>query len=158
MPLTWNTYLLPVNQHIKCSFYILQFWWDAHMTLLVWVLVCNNMCRYERYFGSFYRNPTILEMVSTAIKSVSTPTVMRILFIEIQWQKIIIAPMCLCHGKMWKSKVKNIFSYHFPLWPVGVKPYHHVVLKFPWLRNHLKLINNKNTATFPIRCFDQVFL
>ena len=33
-----------------------------------------------------------------------------------------------------------------------------VGLKFPWLPNHLpgRLINNKNT--YPIRCFDQVFL
>ena len=37
------------------------------------------------------------------------PILMRILFIEIQWHGIILAPMCLCQGKMWKSKVKNIF-------------------------------------------------
>ena len=129
---------------------------------MIWVLVCNNICRYERHFGSFsqYRNPTILE-------TVSIPTAMRILFIEIQWQGIILAPMCLCQGKMWNSKVKNIFSYHSPPWPVGVEPchcdrwrtpLHHAVLKFPWLRNHLRLINNKNTATSSIRCSDQVFL
>ena len=119
---------------------------------MIWVLVCNNMCRYERHFRSFsrYQNPTILE-------TVSIPTPMRILFIEIQWQGTILGPMCLCQGKMWKSKVKNIFSYHFPRWPVGVKPCH-TVLKFPWLRNHLRLINNKNTATSSIRCCDQVFL
>ena len=119
---------------------------------MIWVLVCNNMCRYERHFGSFsrYRNPTILE-------TVSIPTTMRILFIEIQWQGIILALMCVCQGKMWKSKVRNIFPYHFPRWPVGVKPCHGA-LKFPWLRNHLRLINNKNTATSSIRCCDQVFL
>ena len=33
----------------------------------------------------------------------------------------ILPPMCLCSGKMWKSNVKNIFAYHFPFWPVGVK-------------------------------------
>ena len=33
-------------------------------------------------------------------------------------------------GKMWKSNVKNIFSYHFPRWPMGVKS-NHVVLTFP---------------------------
>ena len=110
------------------------------------------MCRYERHFGSFsrYRNQTILEMVSI-------PTAMGILFIEIQWQGIILAPMWLCQGKMWKSKVKNIFSYHFPRWPVGVKPCY-AVLKFPRLRNHFRLINNKNTATSSIRCCDQAFL
>ena len=112
---------------------------------MIWVLVCNNMCRCEHHFGSIYCNLTILETVSN----------------RPQW-----APMCLCQGKMRKSKVKNIFSYHFPRWPVGVKPYHrttylcpyHTVLKFPWLRNHLRFINNKNTATSSIRCCDQVFL
>ena len=43
--------------------------------------------------------------------------------------------MRLCSGKMWKSNVKNIFSYNFPRWPVGVKSYR-VVLKL--LRNHLR--------------------
>ena len=62
-------------------------------------------------------------------------------FIEIQRQGIIQTPMCLCWGKMWKSKVKNIFNI-----------ISHVGLKFPWLRNQL----NKNIS--PIRCFDQVFL
>ena len=83
------------------------------------------MCRYVRHFGSFsrYRNPTILE-------TVSIPIAMRILFIEIQWQGIILTLMCLCQGKMRKSKVKNIFSYHFPHWPVGVKPCC-AVLNFP---------------------------
>ena len=119
---------------------------------MIWVLVCNNMCRYERHFGSFsrYCNPTILE-------TVSIPTAMRILFIEIQWQGIILALMCLCQGKTWKSEVKNIFPYHFPRWPVGVKPCY-AVLKFPPLRNLLRLINNKNTVTSSIRCWDQVFL
>ena len=32
-----------------------------------------------------------------------------------------LSPMRLCSGKMWKSNVKNIFSYNFPRWPVGVK-------------------------------------
>ena len=46
-------------------------------------------------------------------------------FIEIQWQGIIPAPMCLCKGKMWKSNVKNIFDILH--WPVGVSK--HVVLR-----------------------------
>ena len=91
------------------------------------------------------------------LETVSIPTTMRILFIEIQWQGIILAPMCLCQGKMWKSKVKNVFSYHFPRWPVGVRPCY-AVPKFPRLRDHLRLINHKNTATSSIRCCDQVFL
>ena len=49
-----------------------------------------------------------------------------------------LAPMRLCSGKMLKSNVKNIFSYNFPRWPVGVKSYR-VVLKL--LRNHLRPVN-----------------
>ena len=52
----------------------------------------------------------------------------RRFLIEIQRQGKILSPMRLCSGKMWKSNVKNIFSYNFPLWPVGVKSYR-VVLK-----------------------------
>ena len=50
------------------------------------------------YFSTQYRNPTILETVSIASESVKTDN----LFIEIQRQGIILAPMCLCKGKMWK--------------------------------------------------------
>ena len=32
--------------------------------VMIWVPVCNNMYRYERHFGFFYRNPTILETVN----------------------------------------------------------------------------------------------
>ena len=39
--------------------------------------------------------------------------------IEIQPQGKILSPISLCSGKMWKSNVKNIFSYNFPRWPVG---------------------------------------
>ena len=49
------------------------------------------MYRYERHFESFYRNPTILETVLIASKWVHTEN----LFIEIQWEEIILAPMCL---------------------------------------------------------------
>ena len=45
------------------------------------VLVCNNMYRYERHFGSFCRNPTILKMVLIASKWVNTENI----FVEIQW-------------------------------------------------------------------------
>ena len=44
-------------------------------------------------------------------------------FIEMQRQGQFLSPMRLCSGKMWKSNVKNIFSYNFPRWPVGVKSY-----------------------------------
>ena len=66
-------------------------------------------------------------------------------FIEIQRQGIILGPMCLCLSKTWKSKAKIFFH---TISRVG--------LKFPWLRNHVRLINNKSTS--PIRCFDQGFL
>ena len=36
-------------------------------------------------------------------------------FIEIQRQGIILASVCLCKSKMWKSNVKNVFN-HFPRW------------------------------------------
>ena len=35
-------------------------------------MLCNTMYRYEHHFGSFYRNPTILETVSIASKWVNT--------------------------------------------------------------------------------------
>ena len=49
-----------------------------------------------------------------------------------------------------KIKGKECFSYNFRRWSGCV------CLQFPWLRNHLRLINNKNTSS--IRCFDYVFL
>ena len=54
---------------------------------------------------------------------------------------------------MWKSIVT-----YFHISQVGLSEWNHTTRysKFPWLRNRLKLINNKNTS--PIRCFDQVFL
>ena len=36
--------------------------------IVIWVLVCKNMYQYERHFGFFYCNPTILEKVSIASK------------------------------------------------------------------------------------------
>ena len=40
--------------------------------VMIWGLVCNNMYWYERHFGSFYRDPTILETVSIASQWVNT--------------------------------------------------------------------------------------
>ena len=37
------------------------------LIVMIWVRVCNNMYWYERHFGSFYRNPTIFEMVAIEI-------------------------------------------------------------------------------------------
>ena len=33
--------------------------------VMIWVLVSNSTYRYQHHFGLFYRNPTILETVST---------------------------------------------------------------------------------------------
>ena len=87
--------------------------------IMIWVLACNNMYRYERHFGSFYHNPTILETVSILASKYVNGSTRKIFCIEIQWQGKILAPTCLCQGKMWKSHLKNIF--HIPRWPVGVK-------------------------------------
>ena len=50
--------------------------WSKTLLCCFIVMVYNNMYRYEHHFGSFYRNPTILETVSIAstILSGSTPT------------------------------------------------------------------------------------
>ena len=72
------------------------------------------------------------------IKMTATPNWWSPFFIAIQQQGKILSPIRLCSGKMWKSNVKNIFSYNFPRYPVGVKSYR-VVLKL--LRNHLRPVN-----------------
>ena len=87
--------------------------------IMIWVVACNNMSRYEQHFGSFYHNPTILETVSILASKHVNGSTQKMFFIEIQRQGIILAMMCLCQSKIWKSHVKNIF--HIPRWPVGVK-------------------------------------
>ena len=71
------------------------------------VLECRNW-RSER--------PLLAETVSVAGKvgSQHGPH-LKSFFIEIQWQGIILASVCLCKSKMWKSNVKNVFNY-FPRW------------------------------------------
>ena len=90
-----------------------------------WVLVCINMYRCERNFGSFYCYPTlarevmgqfrdVISALSTAIQQFkgSTPTSWMIaVFIEIQHQEKNLPPMRLCSGKMWKSNVKKFFFH-----------------------------------------------
>ena len=58
----------------------------------------------------------LAEMVSVAGKvgSQHGPH-LKSFFIEIQWQGIILASVCLCKSKMWKSNVKNVFN-HFQRW------------------------------------------
>ena len=40
--------------------------------VMIWDLVCNNVYWYERHFGSFYHDPTILKTVSIASQWVNT--------------------------------------------------------------------------------------
>ena len=44
------------------------------------VLVCNNMYRYEHNFGSFYRNPIILETVSIDSKCINTDLIENLFY------------------------------------------------------------------------------
>ena len=48
---------------------------------MIWGLVCNNMYWYEGHFGSFYRDPTILETVSIASQWVNTDWLKSALFL-----------------------------------------------------------------------------
>ena len=97
------------------------------------------MYRYERNFDSFYRKSNNSETVSILSKWVNTDLMDdRRFLLKHNDREIFLSPMRLCSRKMWKSNVKNIFSYNFPRWPVGVKSYR-VVLKL--LRNHLRPVN-----------------
>ena len=59
----WTTVNMLMTPHIsdqlgtKNACKILLCW----LITMIWVLVCNNMYRYEHCFGFFYCNPTILE-------------------------------------------------------------------------------------------------
>ena len=86
--------------------------------VMIWVLVSNNMYRYQHHFGLFYRNPTILETVSMLPANGST------------WENFLlywnttagnnsITDMSLLRQNV-KIKCKEYFLYHFPRWPVGV--------------------------------------
>ena len=86
--------------------------------VMIWVLVCNNMYRYQHHFGLFYRNPTILEMVSMLPANGST------------WENFCfywntmtgnnsITDVSLLRQNV-KIKCKEYFSYHFPHWPIRV--------------------------------------
>ena len=82
--------------------------------VMIWVLVCKNMYRCERYlthFESFYHNPISRDGFGCSQHGPHWKS----FFIEIQRQGIILASVCLCKSKMWKSNVKNVFN-HFPRW------------------------------------------
>ena len=100
-------------------------------------IICIGM---NIFFGSFYHNPTILETVSILASKHVNGSTQKIFFIKIQRQGIILALMCLCQGKMWKSHVQNIF--HMPRWPVGVKS-NYVILR------GVSLIAQSLTTTCP---------
>ena len=83
--------------------------------IMIWALVCDNMYRYGRHFGSFCRNHgAIYACTWTSVPQTSNfrdgfrlpGSTRRIFFVEIQ-HEIILAPMCLCQRKMWKSNVIN---------------------------------------------------
>ena len=85
-------------------------------SIIVWLLHITQftVCATKNLTVFVADSPRCLEWssmaaVSRALREMSTR---RIFFIEIQRQGIILAPMCLCWGKMWKSNVKNIF--HIP--------------------------------------------
>ena len=105
--------------------------------IMIWALVWDNMYRYGRHFGSSYRNPTISDGFRLPRST------RQIFFVEIQ-HEIILAPMCLCQRKMWKSNVNNIcfFISH-----VGLPQFKSTwVLRGVscWLGNHLPC---QHTAT-----------
>ena len=48
-----RTFLVSWGQRKSCKILL---WW---FIIMIWVLVCHNMYRFERQFGFFYRKPTI---------------------------------------------------------------------------------------------------
>ena len=103
----------------------------------IWVLVCINMYRYERYFGSFYHNPTRLETVSILSKWVNTDLMDRRFYWRYNDREKFYHP-CVCVQVKCENQMKFFFSYNFPRWPVRVKSCHVV---FKLLRNHLRPVN-----------------
>ena len=51
--------------------------------------------QYERHFGYFWRNPTLLETVAITSEWANIDLI-EIFIIEIQRHGIIVAPMCIC--------------------------------------------------------------
>ena len=86
----------------------------------LWIaILCIDMAV---IFLSFYRNPMILETVSPGGFDCLGQH-RESFFNGIQRHEIILAPMCLCYCKMWKSNVKNIFISHVGLSELKVKPH-----------------------------------
>ena len=107
-----------------------QFYWitgvkfNSIQSIIVWLshITQFTVCATKNLTVFVADSPRCLEWssiaaVSRALRELSTP---RIFFIEIQRQGIILAPMCLCEGKMWKSNVKNIFHTTFFISHVGL--------------------------------------
>ena len=76
-------------------------------------------------------------------------------FTEMQQQGIILGPMCLCQGKMWKSKVTNIFHITSN---VGLSEWFHTSRYSSFPDCTITKASSTIENTSPIRCFDQVFL
>ena len=113
--------------------------------VMIWVLVCNNMYRYQHHFGLFYRNPTILETVSMLAANGSTRD--NFCF---YWNTTTgnnpITDISLLRQNV-KIKRKAYFSYHFPRWPVGAfKPHGTQVsrLRHHWPFQHSRESERQN--------------
>ena len=93
--------------------------------IMIWVLVCNNMYRYDHHFESFYHNPTISETVKWAN--------MENLF---YWDTMT-GNNCSTDGSLLRKNMKMECKEYFSYWPVRVKSNNVVLPWVPWLRNHL---------------------
>ena len=80
--------------------------------VMLWVLVCNNMYRYERHFGSIYHNTTMSWTVSIASSYGSTQ---RIFYWNTTTGNNSSTDGSLLR-KMWKSNVKNICHVGLSEW------------------------------------------
>ena len=95
---------------------------------MLWVLVCNNMFRYESHHWFVYLNPAILEPVSIVSKWINVVLIDSYFDNKTTGNNSTTGVSLLT--KMWKSNGKNILSFQFPRRPVGVKS-NHVELMFP---------------------------
>ena len=107
------------------------------------LIYCHDM--YEFWFTIICIDMNVILDISTTIEQLYRQfwlpvngSTQRIFFIEIQQWGLILVLMCLCWGKMWKSNVKNIFSYPMlACQQVGVKSNHMVLLGVSWSHNNL---------------------
>ena len=94
--------------------------------VMIWVLACNNMLRYECDLESFHRNPTILETVSIASKWVNME---NFFYWNTMTGNNSSTNVSLSRYNV-KITCKNIF--HIPRWPVGVKSNYVILRGVSW--------------------------